>query len=139
MSIGEVIGNLICGMGVLLVVGGLLALFLYLLPSLVNLLEKSTAPMKPSEEPGSLAGTLLSTRESEAPALARPVEEWRPRSFAEIPDPHMAAAVGLALSLYLETMPTLEQRRPSTPGAASPWSLAGRWQAMNARLNLRKR
>ncbi|MBW1917247.1 MAG: hypothetical protein JRI57_04385 [Deltaproteobacteria bacterium] len=138
MYFGEVIGTLIGGLAVLLLVGGLLALFLYLLPTFLNRGERAVSPMKASEESEPLSAALMPVKGEEVPIPPRTVA-WDQESQAELTDPKTVAAVGLALSLYLETSPGVEPIQPPGLRPSSPWTLAGRWQAMNARLTVRKR
>ncbi|OPX20985.1 MAG: hypothetical protein BZ151_01290 [Desulfobacca sp. 4484_104] len=138
MYFGEVIGALVCGLAVLLLVGGLLALFLYLLPTLLNWGERAVSPMKSPEQPESLSPRLLPVKPEGVQAPPRAVARDQ-QGQSEHVDPRMVAAIGLALSLYLETTPGLKLDRPSGSRPTSPWALAGRWQAMNARLAVRKR
>ncbi len=129
--------ELLFGWLTLLGLGALLALVAALLP---RLLERW--------EPGITSGRLGLT-ELETPA-PRPEELRAPTRLAAVPEavagrpqdvsdePLLAAAIALALALYEE-----EQARgwpsPVRDAGANPWSLAGRWQIMQARRNIAKR
>ena len=118
------------GLAVLLFWGGLLALAAFLLPRLVE-----------RGGPGS-ALALWSGEVASEPRGPEPVAPPRMmvgagRAEVEI-EPLTVAAIALALALYQEegqkTWAT-----PYPPGAGAPWAWAGRWQAMQARVNLRQK
>ncbi|MFP3867780.1 MAG: hypothetical protein ACLFUU_06425 [Desulfobacteraceae bacterium] len=138
MYIGEVISTLIGGLAVLLLVGGLLALFLYLLPTLRDWGERAVSPREAPEGSEPLSPPLISAKE-EAPPIAPRTVAWDQKGPADSIDPKMVAAVGLALSIHLESMSGMEATLTPVPRSDSPWALAGRLQAMNARLTFRKR
>jgi hypothetical protein len=139
------LGALLKGLAALLVTGGLLALTATWLPRLLRWWEGREAARLGLEVPA----PVLPVREQaaappEALASGAGAPDFRP-PFAGAPaapaveaeEPLVAAAIALALTLYQE-----EQRPlPALAGGAgpSPWSLAGRWGAMERRLNLPKR
>ena len=128
------------GLAILLVSGALLALAAVLLPRLLAWWERreaarlgleavSPAPALPAREKP------LAAAAAPGPAAPAPPSSLAPG--APLEEPLVAAAIGLALTLYQE-----EQKgspvslRPEGP---SPWALAGRWEIMARRLNLPKR
>lgn len=120
----------------LVFLGSLLALVATLLPALLDYLEP--AP------PGTGLGLGPRERTQAPPAaptgMAAAPEPAPPRPAPAMDDPALAAAVGLALCLFLEGGGRTAAPPPplfATPG--STWSLAGRWQAMQARRDIRKR
>jgi hypothetical protein len=120
------------GFSLLLLVGSLLALVATLLPGVLERLDpgwgEGAAGLK--REPFQTSETAvqpLPMRESPASRLAAPQAE-----------PSLAAAIALALTLHLEEGQRIAAPSGRPPGA-NPWALAGRWQAMQGRLQGRKR
>jgi len=113
------------GLAVLLVLGVVLALVAVLVPRLLDFLESS---------PG--AGRLR-LADVELP-LEQRFPDALPAGAAPGEEPLVAAAIALALAFYQgpgHPVPPVQSRPEST----NPWSLAGRWQAMQARRHLPKR
>jgi hypothetical protein len=112
---------------------GLLALLAALLPRILPRWEGRLELEKLSlQELG--PPSALPVREVQKPVPVPPV--------AAAEDPLLAAAIALALDLYRkEGQAAWEVAGASLlgPEAASPWSLSGRWLAMQRRLNVRKR
>jgi len=131
---------LIKGLAALLVSGAVLALMAPLLPRLLGWWEQReaarlglepVAPVLPAREKtaapeGPLPGPL-------APEFPPPLAAATPVAAAE--EPLVAAAIALALTLFQEE----QQPAPAAAAGPSPWALAGRWLAMERRLNLPKR
>ncbi len=117
----------------LVFLGSLLALVAVLLPGLLEYVEPAPPGAglglgPPAQPPALAAAPAGSTAPAEPPPL-------RPAPAGE--DPGLAAAVGLALALFLAE--GTEAAAPSVPPRGSPWVLAGRWQAMQQRREFRKR
>jgi hypothetical protein len=113
------------GVWLILLLGLMLALVARQLPRILprtGLKEISSAPSRPQQERTPSTATL----------------ETGPAPMAALPeDSLVAAAIALALSLYQGEADRLPPPLVS-PGGSS-WALAGRWQAMQSRLNLQKR
>ena len=115
----------------ILATGGLLAGVAVLLPRISALWEAPPEVQLERIAPVHFQGP--SKPLGAAPVTARP--DQTPEAAL---DPRIAAAISLALALALEGAPALPAAGPgSAPG--SPWTLSGRWQAMAARYNPRKR
>jgi hypothetical protein len=54
-------------------------------------------------------------------------------------EPLLAAAIGLALTLYQQEPVRVLEVQAAAAGGGSAWALSGRWQAMQARINMQKR
>jgi hypothetical protein len=131
------------GLAVLLFSGALLALLAVFMPRLLKWWERREAARLGLEEtvpvPG-LPGRERAPSPSPAPSGPAALGPHQPHlapAGAAADEPLVAAAIGLALTLYQE-----EQRETLVlprSEASSPWAQAGRWQAMQARLNLPKR
>jgi hypothetical protein len=136
---------MVLGALVLLFLGGLLATVAALLPRFLLLWEGGfEAEQRSLEEMGVIPlgqtemGIPRLTPGSERPMPPEPSPSLAPREMAAPDQSLVAAAIALALALYQgETVRTPEV--PFAPQPASTWALAGRWQAMQARLNLPKR
>lgn len=141
----SILGAAVMGVLVLLCLGGMLALVAALLPRFLLLWEggpetgplgledMGVAPIGQTE-----MGAPRAPAGPERPITPEPSPSLTPREAAASEDPMVAAAIGLALALYQGEI----VRSPEAPlglPLASSWSLAGRWQAMQARLNLPKR
>jgi alkanesulfonate monooxygenase SsuD/methylene tetrahydromethanopterin reductase-like flavin-dependent oxidoreductase (luciferase family) len=116
----------------LVFVGSLLALVATLLPGLLERLEPDLGegPLGLEREP---------SRFPEISVQPPPVREAPAPVFAASPEePALAAAIAVALTLYLEEGKRTREFRGRTP-VGNPWAVAGRWQAMQARLQGRKR
>ena len=140
-----ILGAAVMGILVLLCLGGMLALVAALLPRFLLLWEGGFEAERLSlEEMGVIPmgqtemGIPRLTPGSERPMPPEPSPSLTLREMAASDQSLMAGAIGLALSLYQgETVMIPEASVSRLP--ASSWSLAGRWQAMQARLNLPKR
>jgi len=123
----------ITGLLVLLFWGGLLALVAFFLPRLA---ERWVPGSTPARWPGEVPGA---PREPEpvAPAAPPRMTVGAGRAGVEV-EPLTAAAIALALTLYQEEGQKTGAA-PSLAGAGAPWAWAGRWQAMQARVNLRQK
>lgn len=128
-------GILVVGLGVLVIVimGAMLSLISVLLPRLLPRWEGRGAGPPGFKEMRPAAASPLQERIT-APLPPEP----RAAPAAEPEEALVAAAIAMALRLYQEAGAPLPEMAPPA-GGGSPWSLAGRWQAMQARLNLGKR
>jgi hypothetical protein len=113
--------------------GSLLALAASMLSSLLEVFEP--APPVSGVRPG--------TRERlspQPPPPAPPRNSIPARETATGEDPALAAAIGLALALYLQEKQPSDRAVPGPgPSSVNTWALSGRWQAMQARREIRKR
>lgn len=133
----------ILGFLTLLLFGGLLALFAACLPRIFALLEGAESRVHLEDLPPRALREPEVGEPQVTPALAE-----RPRPAVPPPisavtatgpeEPLVAAAIALALALYQEETAALPPAARNS-GGASPWSLMGRWQAMQTRLGVRKR
>ncbi|MBM4284520.1 MAG: hypothetical protein FJ128_04625 [Deltaproteobacteria bacterium] len=130
--------EILLGMLLLLVWGGLLALTTRYLGPLAEFLEPGAGPTRlGSEELGAPFSSPAPVRQVQPPAAPpAPSPAMRP---GEPVDPLMAAAIGLALSLHLGKPAAVAVSAWPRPAAGNPWPLAGRLQTMQARLRLQKR
>lgn len=138
----QILSSGVLGVVAILILGGLLALGAVYLPRLLKLGETGfegkwgmggmepglfeQAEPVPSPE-GERPAPVLPPREPLAARLGTPADE-----------PLLAAAIGLALSLYQQEQRLVRQAEAALP-AGSSWALSGRWQAMQARINMQKR
>ncbi len=139
---GDILGAGVFGVVVILVFGGLLALAAVFLPRLLKHGEAGFEARWGVEEMGpggfNLAET-VSSREVERPAPTLPPREAAAaRPGTEADDPLLAAAIGLALTLYQQGQ-VRPAAGPAPARVESVWALSGRWQAMQARLYRQKR
>jgi hypothetical protein len=121
------------GLAVLLFWGGFLALVAFFLPRLVGRwVPGSNLALWPGEVPAA-------PREPEPAAPAAPprMKVGAGRAGVEV-EPLTAAAIALALTLYQEEGQKT-WAAPAPAGAGAPWAWAGRWQAMQARVNWRQK
>jgi len=140
-----ILGAMVLGGLVLLFLGGLLATVAALLPRFLLLWEsRFEAEQRSLEEIGVIplwqteTGMPRLRPSCERPMPPEPSPSLAPRERAAPDESLIAAAIGLALALYQgETVKTTEV--PFAPQLGSTWALAGRWQAMQARLNRPKR
>ena len=138
------VGAAVLGVLVLLLLGGLLALTAAWLPRLLLFSEGEEARRLSLEdlEPAPIGHTEMGPPRiynnkkrpvtNGAPELAGSWESGGPE------EPLVAAAIALALALH-QGEPLGPLVTPTTSTETSSWALAGRWQAMQARLNLSKR
>jgi hypothetical protein len=121
------------GAALILVLGVALALLCAGLPRLASLGEgPGTARVGlPGESPPAVPLR-------EAPSAPAPQPEAAPAG-AEAEEALVAAAVALALSLYQEETAAASQEALPPAAATSPWVMAGRWQAMQARQRMQTR
>lgn len=126
------------GVGAILVLGGLLALSAVYLPRLLRLgeagLEERWGGPGPfdQEEP-------VPSPEKERPASTLPPREpLAARLGTAAEEPLVAAAIALALSFHQQEQRPVRQAETALP-AGPAWALSGRWQAMQARINMQKR
>lgn len=129
---GDILLQQAMGLALLLVFGGLLAALAGVLPRLVNRWEGPPEPRGVGlAEPPPL------------PEGRQAAPQPSPRETAPTPAPEedalLAAAVGLALALYHQEVQAPEAGAPAPGREASPWALAGRWQAMQRRLDAQQR
>lgn len=126
----EILGAGVLGLVAILVLGGLLALSATLLPRILKYGDAGPGVRWSLGEPGSFDLTEPAPpREVDRPAPALPPRE---------PEPLLAAAIGLALSLYQQQQVQIVGMQ-APAAATSAWAMSGRWQAMQARLNRQKR
>lgn len=135
----EILGASVLGVLAILVFGGLLALAAVFLPQFWRQGEAG-AGGKWGLGPGPFNhGDGATSQEGEGPAPTLPPREPLASRLGTAPeDPLLAAAIGLALTLYQQERALAPVPAPASR-AASPWALSGRWQAMQARLNRQKR
>lgn len=137
----SILGAAVMGAVVLLFLGCLLALVAALLPRFLSLWEGGTlaleelgpAPLSQSE-PGVPQVAPL-TEKPVPPALSQSLVS---QETAGSEESLVAAAIAVAVALWQGETVKGPQGPPSSPGTSS-WALAGRWQAMQARVNLHKR
>jgi hypothetical protein len=138
----EILGSGVLGVMAILILGGLLALSALYLPRLLKLGEAGLEGRwgMGEMEPGLFEpAEPVPSQEVERPAPAPPPREPLAARIGTAPDdPLLAAAIGLALSLYQQEQRPARQAETAIP-AGSPWALSGRWQAMQARINVQKR
>ncbi|MDP3182687.1 MAG: hypothetical protein Q8M54_07690 [Desulfobaccales bacterium] len=141
----SILGAAVIGVLVLLCLGGMLALVAALLPRVLLLWEGGPGSGRLGLEdmgPAPIGQTEMGTpRVPAGPERAitpEPSAFLTPPEAAASEDPMVAAAIGVALALFQGEVVRPEETAAGSP-AASSWSLAGRWQAMQARLNLPKR
>jgi hypothetical protein len=135
----EILGPAVLGITVILIFGGLLVLAAVYLPRLLKMREAgleggwSLGPMGPGPfeqaEPVTPAA---------APVLP-PREPLAHRMGIAPEDPLVAAAIALALALEQREQPLVLRTEGVAPPAGSSWALSGRWQTMQARINMQKR
>lgn len=137
----ELLWQTLLGFGMLLLWGGLLAVVTLLVPRILDYLEPAplSAPLGvgPRERPVPAPPEPSPVSE---PPRAPAAEPARPKVMVPTEDPALAAAVAVALALYLEGSPEAPAAFPPPTGApGNVWALSGRWQAMQQRRDLRKR
>lgn len=137
----ELLWQTLLGFGMLLLWGGLLAGVTLLVPRVLDYVEPAplSAPLAigPRERPASAAPEPAPVSE---PPRAPAAEAARPKVMVPTEDPALAAAVAVALALYLEGGPEAPAGFPPPMGGpGNVWALSGRWQAMQQRRDLRKR
>ncbi len=138
----EIIGPAVLGIAVILIFGGLLAWAAVYLPRLLKMREAgleggwSLGPMGPG--PFEPAEPVAPAAEGRPAPVLPPREPLADRLGIAPEDPLVAAAIALALALeQRESKPLRSAGTASPPG--SSWALSGRWQAMQARINMQKR
>jgi hypothetical protein len=139
----EIIGPAVLGITVILIFGGLLAWAAVYLPRLLKMREAgpeggwSLGPMGPGPfeeaEPAAPAA-----EERPAPVLP-PREPLASRMGTAPDDPLVAAAIALALALEQGEQRPVPRTEGAAPPAGSSWAISGRWQTMQARINMQKR
>jgi len=138
----EMLGSGVLGVVAILILGGLLALSALYFPRLLKLGEAGFEGRWGMGELG--PGAFEQTEPVSAPEWDRTSPVLPPREplanrIGSVPDdPLVAAAIALALSLYQQEHRPARQMEAALPGG-SPWALSGRWQAMQARINMQKR
>ncbi|MCL6621689.1 MAG: hypothetical protein K6T55_06255 [Syntrophobacterales bacterium] len=138
----ELLWHTLLGFGMLLAWGGLLAAVTVLVPRLLDYLEPAplSAPLgvRPGERP---APAPPEPPPVTGPPRAPAAEPARPKVTVPTEDPALAAAVAVALTLYLEetTPGAFAPPAPAPGGPVNLWGLSGRWQTMQQRRDLRKR
>jgi hypothetical protein len=138
----EILGAGVLGVLAILIFGGLLALAGFYLP---RLLKVGDARLEGRWGLGEMDPGFFERTEP-VPALetARPAPAFPPREplagrIETAPDdPLLAAAIALALALEQQKQTTARRMEAALPGVSS-WALSGRWQAMQARINVQKR
>jgi hypothetical protein len=136
----EILGAGVLGLVAVLAMGGLLALSAALFPRILREGDAGPVARWSLGEPGSLGPTgpaPLPAMERTAPPLP-PREPFANRLGIAPEEPLLAAAIGLALTLYQQEPVRIVGVQAAASGG-SPWALSGRWQAMQARINMRKR
>ncbi len=128
----------VAGAGVLLIIilGAILSLLAAWLPRLLARWEG-----RRDEAPALKAGRSLPAAPlPESRTASLPPEPMAAPEPEEVEEVLVAAAIGLALSLYQQEQ-GVRPAEPALPaaGGGSVWALAGRWQAMQARLQAGKR
>jgi hypothetical protein len=136
----EILEAGVLGLVAILVMGGLLALSATLLPRILKYGDAGPVARWGLGEPGAFGLT--------EPAPPREVERTAPAPPPREPlaggletaaeEPLLAAAIGLALTLYRQEPVRVLGIQASAAGG-SAWALSGRWQAMQARINRQKR
>jgi hypothetical protein len=123
-------------LAVLVFWGFLQALVATLLPRFLARWEAApeSGPLR-LEEPNSAPASARLEEPVLAPSLREVIEARRAVGPG---DPMVAAAIALALTLY-QQHEAKTMAPPLTPAFGSSWALAGRWQAMQARLTRPKR
>lgn len=126
-----ILGQAFLGALLILLLGVLLTLMCAWLPRLASRWEtpeirRAALPQEPAAMPLREALEASAPRPEAGTAAAEPEESL------------VAAAIALALSLY-QTEAAVAQEPSMAAGAPSPWALAGRWQAMQARYHVQKR
>ncbi|MBI4642951.1 MAG: hypothetical protein HY790_11150 [Deltaproteobacteria bacterium] len=138
----EIIGAGVLGVVVILVLGGLLALSAVYLPRLLRLGEAGLEGKwgMGEMEPGLFEqAEPVPPPERERPAPVLPPREPLAARLGTGPEePLLAAAIALALTLDQQEQRPVRQAETALP-VGSPWALSGRWQAMQARINMQKR
>ncbi len=136
----EIIEAGVWGLVAILVLGGLLALSATLLPRILRYGDAGPVARWSLGKPGSFDLTEPAPpREMDRPAPALPPREpLASRLGTTADEPLLAAAIGLALTLYQQQQVRIVGVQ-APAAAASAWALSGRWQAMQARLNRQKR
>jgi len=138
---GEIFGAGILGVVAILILGGLLALSAVYLPRLLKLGEAGwEGRWGMGEGPGPFRqGEPLPTREMEQPTPVLPLREPPAGRIETAEDESLLAAViALALTLDQPEPRPVRQAETALP-VGSPWALSGRWQTMQARINMQKR
>jgi len=136
----EILSAGVLGLIAILALGGLLAVSAALLPHALK--SGDAGPVAPWSlgEPGSFAlnePAPPQEQEKAVPVLP-PREPLASRLGTAADEPLLAAAIGLALTLYQqEPVQILGIQAPAAGGSA--WALSGRWQAMQGRINMKKR
>jgi len=134
---GEILLKQVLALGVLLFFGGLMAAVAAVLPRWGDRGEASPEPR--GLRLADLGPSAERSRPESPPSPAPPREPGTPPRAPADEEELLAGAVALALALYRqELQPSLQTGTLGSPGT-SPWTLAGRWQAMQARLAARKR
>jgi hypothetical protein len=136
----EILGSGVWGLVAILVLGGLLAWSAILLPRVLRYGDAGPVARWSLGEPGSSGPTPPPA----PPEVERPAPTLPPRAplaarlGTAADEPLLAAAIGLALTLYQQE-PVRVVGVQAVAAGGSPWALAGRWQAMQARINRQKR
>jgi|GEM_PF-2420703 hypothetical protein len=136
----EILAAGVLGLVAILVMGGLLALSATLLPRILRYGDTGPVARWSLGEPGSSGPNAQAPppgEERTAPTLP-PREPLASRLGTAPEEPLLAAAIGLALTLY-QQQPVRILGVQAAGAGGSPWALSGRWQAMQARLNRQKR
>lgn len=137
----EILWAGVLGVVAILVFGGLLALGARYLP---HLLRQQEAGAEGKWGLGDLPGPFEQAapgpaQDRERPPVVLPPREPLANRLGMAPEePLLAAAIGLALTLYQQEQGSALETG-TTPGPGSAWAWSGRWQAMQGRLNRQKR
>ena len=134
----EILGAGILGLIAILALGGLLGWSATLLPRILKAGDAGpVAPWSLGEPGPSLTEPPPPEAARVAPTLP-PREPLASRQGTAADEPLLAAAIGLALTLYQqEPVQIVGIQAPAAGGSA--WALSGRWQAMQGRINMQKR
>ncbi|MEW6660679.1 MAG: hypothetical protein AB1424_18715 [Thermodesulfobacteriota bacterium] len=136
----EILGAGVLGLLAILAMGGLLAWSATLLPRILRYGDAGPVAPWSLGEPGSFGPNAPAAPPAEEGTVSTlpPREPLASRLGTAAPDPLLAAAIGLALTLYQQEPVRIVGVQAAAAGG-SPWALSGRWQAMQARLNRQKR
>lgn len=135
----EIIGPAVLGITVILIFGGLLALAAIYLPRLLKMREAGLEGGWMGPGPFQQAEPAAPAAEERPAPVLPPREPLANRMGTAPEDPLVAAAIALALELEQRELQPVHRAAGAAPPAGSSWALSGRWQTMQARINMQKR